>query len=92
MSLEYIGYLRLYTNIMHNRKLWISCVTDRAEKNPATKVKVTEAMQVRGYSNCESANLMLQMQVRCTIQRNGKARRVPKRGCDQSPGTVPFPR
>jgi hypothetical protein len=27
--------------------------------NPATKVKVTEALQVRGYSDCASANLML---------------------------------
>jgi hypothetical protein len=55
-------------------------VDDHAEKaarffvackvNPATKVKVTEAMRVRGYSNHESADLMLQMQVRCMLQRN----------------------
>jgi hypothetical protein len=31
---------------------------------PATKVKMTEALRVREYSNRESANLMLQMQVR----------------------------
>jgi hypothetical protein len=42
--------------------------------NPATKVKVTEPMRVRGYSDCESANLMMQMQVRRAIQRKGKAR------------------
>ncbi len=53
--------------------------------NPATKVKVTEAMRVRGYFNRESANLTLQMQVRCLIQRTGKARQELKRGCNQSP-------
>jgi hypothetical protein len=37
--------------------------------NPGTKVKVTEAMRVRRYSNCESANLTLQMQVRCVIKK-----------------------
>jgi hypothetical protein len=45
------------------------------EANAATKVKVTEAMWVRGYSDRESANLMPQMQMHHTIQRNGKARR-----------------
>jgi hypothetical protein len=54
-------------------------VDDRAEKtacffiayqaNPATKVKVMEAMQVKGYSDLEAANLTLQMQVRQGIQK-----------------------
>jgi hypothetical protein len=43
---------------------FIACHTD-----PATKVKVTEAMQVRGYSNGEAADLTLQMQVHCAIQK-----------------------
>jgi hypothetical protein len=37
--------------------------------NPATKVKVTEAMRVRGYSDHESTDLTLQMQVLCAIQK-----------------------
>ncbi len=37
--------------------------------NPATKVKVTEAMLMRGYSDRESADLMLQMQVHHMIQK-----------------------
>jgi hypothetical protein len=35
----------------------------------ATKVKVTEAMRVRGYSDCKAADLTLQMQVHCAIQK-----------------------
>ncbi len=37
--------------------------------NPATKMKVTEAMRVRGYSYCKAANLTLQMQVGRVIQK-----------------------
>jgi hypothetical protein len=54
-------------------------VDDRAEKathffvacqpDSATNVKMMEAMRVRGYSNHEAANLTLQMQVLCAIQR-----------------------
>jgi hypothetical protein len=40
-----------------------------SKANPDTRVKVTEAMQVRGYSNCKAANLMLQMQVRRGIKK-----------------------
>ncbi len=52
-------------------------VDDRAEKaarfffsrhaNPGTKVKVTVAMWVKGYSDGKAANLTLQMQVCHTI-------------------------
>jgi hypothetical protein len=55
-----------------------SKVDDRAEKaacffmtcelNPATKVKVTEAMWVEVYSGLEAANSTLQMQVHWAIQ------------------------
>jgi hypothetical protein len=54
-------------------------VNDRAEKaarffvaceaNPNSRVKVTEVMRVRGYSNRKAANLMLQMQVHCRIKK-----------------------
>ncbi len=54
-------------------------VDDRTEKaacffiackaDPATKVKVTEAMWVRGYSNHEAADLTLQIQMHCAIQK-----------------------
>ncbi len=37
------------------------------QPNPVTKVKVTEAMRMSGYTNPESANLMLQMQVHRAI-------------------------
>ncbi len=37
-------------------RFFVACKPD-----PATKVKVTEAMRVRGYSDCKSANLTLQM-------------------------------
>jgi hypothetical protein len=73
-------------------------VDDHAEKatrffvackaNPATKVKVTEAMQVRVYFDCKSADLMLQMQVHCRIQWKSTARQEPKRGRDQSPDPI----
>jgi hypothetical protein len=39
------------------------------KENPDTSVKVTEAMRVRGYSNCKAANLMLQMQVHHAIKK-----------------------
>ncbi len=36
-------------------------------------------MRVRGYSDCESANLMLQMKVRCAIQKiKGEVTLCPK--------------
>jgi hypothetical protein len=50
-------------------RLFVAC-----KANPATKVKVTEALQVRRYSDCESANLMVQMHVHRAIQNNGEAR------------------
>jgi hypothetical protein len=39
-----------------------------SKADPDTKVKVTEAMRVKGYSDCKAANLMLQRQVHCTIK------------------------
>ncbi len=45
-------------------RFFIAC-----KASQATKVKVTEAMQVREYSDCEAANLTLQMQVSCAIQK-----------------------
>jgi hypothetical protein len=46
--------------------------------NSDTRVKVTEVMQVRGYSNWEAANLKLQMQVRCTIKKKGGSHSLPR--------------
>jgi hypothetical protein len=49
------------------------------EANPATKVKVTEAMRVMGYSNHEFANLTLHMQVHHVIQKiKGEVSLCPK--------------
>jgi hypothetical protein len=76
---------------VNNRAKKALCFFVVCKANPATKVKVIEAMWVRGYSNPESADLMLQMHMHRTIQMNGKARQEPKRGHDQSPNTVPFP-
>ncbi len=45
-------------------RFFITC-----KAKPATKVKVTEAMWVRGYSDCKAANLTLQMQVHWAIQK-----------------------
>jgi hypothetical protein len=42
----------------------VTCFFVACKANFATKVKVTKAMRVRGYSDSESADLMLQMQVR----------------------------
>ncbi len=47
--------------------------------NPDTRVKVTEAMQVRGYSDCKAADLTLQMQVHHAIKKiKGKVTLRPK--------------
>ncbi len=53
---------------------FITCQAD-----PATTVNVKEAMQVRGHSNCKAADLTLQMQVRCAIQKvNGEVYLCPE--------------
>jgi hypothetical protein len=39
------------------------------EANPDTRVKVTEVMRVRGYSNCKAVDLKLQMQVHRAIKK-----------------------
>ncbi len=45
-------------------RFFITC-----QENPDTKMKMTEAMRVKGYSNNKAANLTLQMQVHCMIAR-----------------------
>ena len=49
--------------------------------NPATKLKVTEAMQVKGYLDIEADNLTLQIQVLWVIQKiNGGSLSLPRCG------------
>jgi hypothetical protein len=56
-----------------------ACFFVACHPDPATKVKVTEAMWMRGYSDCEGADLTLQMQVHCTIQKiKGEVSLCPK--------------
>jgi hypothetical protein len=51
----------------------------RCQPDQATKVKVAEAMQVRGYSDHKAANLTLQMQVRRAVQKiKGEVSLCPK--------------
>jgi hypothetical protein len=47
-----------------NIRFFIAC-----QANQTTKVKVTEDMQVRGYSDSEAAKLALQIQLCCGIQK-----------------------
>jgi hypothetical protein len=55
-------------------RFFIAC-----QANPDTKVKVTEAMPVEGYSNSEATNLTLQMQVcRVIVKIKGEASPHPK--------------
>ncbi len=65
-----------HINISLKRKKYK--VDDRAKKavwffvacqaNPATKVKVTEAMRVKGYANSKATNLTLQQQVQRAVE------------------------
>jgi hypothetical protein len=45
------------------KKAAIFCVA--CEQNPATRVKILDAMRIKGYSPSEAANQVLQMQVCC---------------------------
>ena len=37
--------------------------------NPDTRVKIPNAMRIKGYSNVEAANQLLQQQVRCEVEK-----------------------
>ena len=46
------------------------------DANPNTRVKIPNAMRIKGYSICEAADRSLQMQVRCEADKI-KAEEVP---------------
>jgi hypothetical protein len=63
------------------RKYHVDCCAKKAaiffvacEPNTATRVKIPNAMRIRGYSQSEAANRALQMQVHCEAEKiKGKA-------------------
>ncbi len=55
-----------------------ACFFLACKANPDARVKVTEVMRVRGYSNCKAADLKLQMQVHCAIKNKGGSHSLPR--------------
>jgi hypothetical protein len=39
------------------------------EQNPATRMKIPDAMRIKGYSQSKAPNQALQMQVRCEVEK-----------------------